>query len=170
MVSIPVFVSVDGAQRLKKLSKELKDAGRKDLRTQLRREIKDAGKPVVADVKRAALAVDVSSSQGGTARPDKSTGLRARVAKATGLSITARGIRIRVSGKKMGDQKNLAKYLDASLGRYTRWRHPVFGNRNNWVEQRGDPFFFATIRKHTRDFRAACSEAMDKVADEIRRG
>ncbi len=170
MPKLPIFVSVHGANRLKTLSRDLKAAGAGDLRRELRKEIRQAGKPVVADVRRAVMAVNVSSSRGGTARPDRSTGLRARVARATGLSVTARGIRIRVSGRRLGKDAKLAKYLDASLGRYTRWRHPVFGNRKVWAEQKGQPFFFVTIRKHTKDFRKACFDAMDKTADKIARG
>lgn len=169
MPRVPIFVSVDGAQRLKQLSRDLKAAGRGDLQRDMRREIRAAGKPVVEDIRRAVLGVDVSSSRGGTAPPDRSTGLRARVAKATGISTTARGIRIRVSGRRLGDDAKLAKYLDASLGRYARWRHPVFGNRDNWAQQQGEPYFFNTIRKHTKDFRKAVDTAMAKTAAKIRR-
>lgn len=168
MPGAPVFIAIDGTQRLKKLSRELKAAGRGDLRREMRKEIREAGKPVVEDVRRAVMAVDVTSSRGGTAPPDTSTGLRARVARATGLSITANGIRIRVSGRRMGGDARLAKYLDASLGSYARWRHPVFGNRDVWVEQRGEPYFFNTIRNHTRDFRKAIDDAMAKTAAKIR--
>lgn len=175
MGNAPIFVSVDGAQRLKRLSKDLRGAD-KALRRQLRTEIKSAARPVIADVRQAALNVDVSSSQGGTARPDKSTGLRRAVARATGLSMTTRGIRIRVSSKRLARTHNprLAKYLDASpFGKYRRWRHPVFGN---WDvpeparQQKGEPFFFVTIRRHTKDFRRACDKAMDDVAARISKG
>lgn len=171
MADLPIQVSIDGAERLRRLSRELRDAP-KELQRGLRKEIRDAATPVVADVRRAALAVEVSSTRGGHARPDHSTGLRAAVARATGVSITTRGIRIRVSGRKLGKTHHpkLARYLDASLGRYRRWRHPVFGDRDTWVEQSGQPFFYSTIRRHRRDFRRACFKAMDNVAERISKG
>lgn len=167
MGNVPIFVSVQGAKRLQRLSKNLKEAGRGDLQRELRKEIRQAGQPVVADLRRAVMGVDVTSSEGGTAPPDTSTGLRARVAKATGLSVTARGIRFRVSGRRLGNFPGAAKYLEA-VGRYARWRHPVFGNRDRWVEQRGDPWFYPTIRKHAGQFRQACTRAMEKTALKIR--
>jgi hypothetical protein len=170
MPDVPVSVSVDGAQRLKRLSRDLRGAANGDLRRELRRQIRDAGRPVVADVRAAALRVEVESSKGGHVDPDKSTGLRRAVAGATGLSVTANGIRIRVSSARLGKTHppKLARYLDASF-RYKRWRHPVFGNRDVWVEQTGEPFFFATIRKHTATFRKACLDAMEDVAQKITR-
>lgn len=168
MGNAPIFVSIDGAQKLKRLSKELRGAP-KELRRELRREIKQAGKPVVTDVRRAARAVNVTSTKGGTARPDKSTGLRDAVARATGLSITSRGIRIKISSKRLAKTHapNLAKYLDfAPFGKFRRWRHPVFG-KDVWVQQKGQPFFYVTIRKHTKHFRNACFRAMDRTADRL---
>lgn len=167
MGNVPILVSVQGAKRLDRLSKNLKQAGRRDLQRELRREIRAEGKPVVTELRRAVMGVDVSSSEGGTAPPDTSTGLRAKVAKATGLSVTAKGIRFRVSGKRLGDFPGAAKYLEA-VGRYARWRHPVFGNRDAWVEQSGEPWFYPTIRKNAGAFRHACHRAMEKTALKIR--
>lgn len=83
------------------------------------------------------------------------------------MSVSQKGIRIHVSARKFGEYgKTLPKYLDA-YRRYSRWRHPVFGNENNWVEQQGKPYFGKTIKKHARDFRSAIQKAMDDVADDI---
>lgn len=168
MARTTIWVGVEGADRFKRLSRDLREAGRGDLRRQLRREIRSAGRPVVRDVQTAVLGVQVSSSRGGHARPDRSTGLRQRVAKATTIAIRQNGIRIRVSARKVGPYgEQLPKYLDASLGRYDRWRHPVFGNRSVWTQQKGEPYFGRTILRHTRDFRNAIFKAMDDVAEEI---
>lgn len=174
---LSVETNIQGAE-FKSLSRRLKEAGNgKDLQKRMRAEIKQAGKPVVQDIANAARAVEVSSSQGGDARPNDSTGLREAVAKATQLSVTQTGVRIRVSGNRFqtlrirqslrisSGSKNLPKYLNASPG-YERWRHPVFGH-SVWTTQRGERFFHKTAASHSRDFRAAIQQAMDGVAEEI---
>lgn len=164
----PIFVAIEGAERFKRLSRDLKAAGRGDLKKRLRREIRDAGKPVVRDVARAALASGFTSTRGGTARPDTSTNLRSRVAKATQLSVTQRGIRIKVNERKLGPYgASMPRYLDGTLRNYRRLRHPVFGNRDVWVAQSGTGFFFETINRHSADFRRAIFGAMDATISEL---
>lgn len=71
------------------------------------------------------------------------SGLRARVAKGVGTKITGAGVQITTS---MDDRSevNLPAYLDNQTG----WRHPVFGNRHNWVRQEtGGSWFRATIER-----------------------
>lgn len=166
-------MSVEHGERFKRLSRELKAAGEGDLKRQLNREIRKAGKPVVADVQRAVRNVRVSSSKGGHAAPDTSTGLRRRVAAATKLEVQQRGIRIKVAGKKVDPEygRRLSKYLDAlPYGKFKRWRHPVFGRWDvpeSARQQKGSPYFAKTIRKHTRDFRKAILAAMDDVENKI---
>lgn len=168
---MPVWVAVQGAEQLRDLSKRLKAQGNGRLQRKLRSSIRDAAKPAEADLKAAALGMRFTSSQGGKARPDKSTGFRTRLSRAVGTSISGRGtIRLRVSEKKFGPYgRTLPKYSDAELQRYKRLRHPVFGNRDNWVQQQGSPWFFTTIRRHRRDFRRAVFKAMDDVGREITR-
>lgn len=166
MAQLPILVSAEGSRQMKDLSKRMKEAGRGDLRRQLRAEIKEAGKPVVADLKRAVTQVDVTSSRGGSARPNRSTGLRRRVARATTLSVTQNGIRIVVRSRRQ-PFPTAAKYLDASVGRFGRWRHPVFGNMDVWAQQQGESWFFVTITKHRRQFRRAAFEAMERISNEI---
>lgn len=179
-----ILVQAEGGRELKELNRRMKNAGDgKALKRRLRQEIKDAGDPVVQDLRAAVRRVNVTSSQGGTARPDRSTGLRRRVARATGLSITTSGIRIRVSPKKVSRGQSatgksygdtLPKYLDASVGRYDRWRHPVFfpgsiseAPSRRVVQQEGQPWFFPTITKHRSDFRSAVFAAMEDINDQI---
>lgn len=167
---MPIWVAVEGAQQMRDLSSRLKKAGRGDLQKKLRRRIREAGQPAVRDLRAAALGIRVSSSKGGTARPDRSTGLRGRLSAAVGVSQTRRGIRIRVSARRMGEYgASLARYSDAEIRRYQRWRHPVFGQREVWVEQRGDPWFFVTIRRHRAKFRRAVFKAMDDTSRELTR-
>lgn len=166
---MPIFVAVQGAEQLRDLSRRLKQQGDGRLQRKLRSSIRDAARPAETDLKAAALGVRFTSSKGGKARPDRSTGFRTRLSRAVGTSISGRGtIRLRVSEKRFGAYgRTLPKYSDAELTRYKRLRHPVFGNRENWVQQQGSPWFFTTIRRHRRAFRRAVFEAMDDIADEI---
>lgn len=175
---MPVWVSVQGAEELQKLSRRLKEQGRGDLQKKLRRNIREAGKPVVTDMRGAAMGVKVTSTKGGTARPDRSTGLRARTARAIGISQTRKGIRIRVSAKRFGPYGvTLPRYLDADAGpRWKRWRSPIFwpgpigsAPASRVKQQTGSPYFFSTIRKHRAAFRRAVFEAMDDTAKELTR-
>lgn len=181
---MPIWVSVHGAKELQALAKRLKDSGRGDLQKRLRRNIRDAGRPVVSDIRKAVMAVNVTrgndpfrqrtertgvAPRRSTSRwGPRSTGLRARVARSTGISQTRRGIRIRVSEKRFGPYgKSMPRYLDATLARYRRLRHPVFGNRNVWVEHKGQPYFFVSITKRRASFRRAVFAAMDATARDL---
>lgn len=167
MATAHLRTSVEQGERLNHLSKQLREMGRGDLQNKLRRNIRDASKSVVRHIQAEVRSVRVSSTKQGHAKPDRSTGLRERVARATSVSVTQKGVRIHVSPKKVGEYgRVLPKYLDASLPGYERWRHPVFGH-DRWVQQRGQPYFGVTIKQHTRDFRAAIDDAMDDVLDEL---
>lgn len=164
-----VSLRVQGGMELRRLSADLKRAGRGDLTRKMRRNIRNAARPVEADLRSAVMSVQVASSRHGLARPDTDTQLRQRIAAAIGTSITSKGVRIRVNANRVGDYgAALPKYLDASIRGYTRWRHPVFGH-DVWVEQRGQPWFFNTINRHATDFRRAVLDALDDIARELAR-
>lgn len=116
------------------------------------------------------MRVKVTSSKGGQARPSRSTGLRARTAGAVETKVTRRGVRIQVSAKKFGAYgRTLPKYLDAELISFKQHRHPVFGNRDVWVEQRGQPYFFVTIRHAEAVFHRAVTKRMDRALNDLTR-
>ncbi len=160
----------DGGE-LKRLEQRIALLGRGGLQKKMRKNIRVAARPVIADLRSAVMAVDVSSSKGGVARPDNSTGLRTRISKALTVATTKRGIRIRVPAGKIGSHGySLPRYLDADLNKYKRWRHPVFGRiEHEWVEQRGQPWFFTTIRRHYPTFRRAVLDAMAEAERELTR-
>lgn len=66
-------------------------------------------------------------------------------------------------GRIPPDMRSLPAYVD---GR-GRWRHPVFGNTNAWVGQRGEPWFVPTILARAPQFRAGVQRAMNTVARRI---
>lgn len=159
------LIKIQGAEEYKRLARRLKEAGRGDLQRKLTREIRREGDPALRAVRRAWLGVDVTSTGGGTVAPDRSTGLRARAAAATRISILGSGIRIRTEGKKVDPVygQSLTKGLDG-LG---RWRHPVFGNRLVWEQQQGQEIFYSTLTRYEAAWRRGVVRAMEETAREI---
>lgn len=170
--------------RWREVASELRRAGATDLRKNLRKRVQDAGKPVLQEVQEAVRTLHVTSSHGGgqkqrqryranRARTEKtaaralsrSARLRDTVAKATTLQITNRGIRfVTRSGQLPENQRTLPRHLDNPKG----WRHPVFGNREVWVSQKGGPWFASTIQRRAPEFRAAIVQAMEETRDAIK--
>lgn len=168
-LSVPIVGSVQVGIRLRRLSEQLGESGRRDLTRKMRRNIRVAASPVMADLRRAVMGVQVSSSKKGLARPNTDTQLRSRIAGAIGARIIWKGIRLVVNPRRVGSYgAALPKYLDASITGYVRWRHPVLGH-DVWVEQRGQPWWFKTIDRHTNDFRRAVLDGLDEFARELAR-
>lgn len=179
-----ISLSVEGVEQYRDLAKRLKANGPKgkQLRKKLRGKIAEAGRPVVDEVRTAVRGLNVTSHGGGAAQrrafnvsrarteraarsaARRSAGLRESIASATRLQITAKGVRISVNSARLPpDQRNLPRHLDSAKG----WRHPVFGNTNHWVSQKGGPYFGSTIRRRAPKFRQAVIKAMDETAREL---
>jgi hypothetical protein len=90
----------------------------------------------------------------------------------------ARGIRSRISytgravGAKIFIDSSVLPYSQRKLPRYLdgkgRWRHPVFGHRDRWVGQTGQPYFDTTIRRRIPQIRRAVTEAVNDTLKVIR--
>lgn len=96
-------------------------------------------------------------------------GLRARIAKAIKLKIrtsgSSPGVRIEVAASGLPeDQRTLPKHLDSPKG----WRHPVFGHRDAWVQQYGQPWWSVTIERHRDPVRARIIAAMHTIANKVK--
>lgn len=151
------------------VSMDIVSRGRGDLVGPLRAAVRREGEPTVAAVRAAWMSIEVQSSRGGTARPDRSTHLRARAAAATFVQITPTGIRIAVRPSQVDPRygRSLPWYL-SGYGR--AWRHPVFGRRTrrqDWQVNVGQPVFFGTISARAPAFRAGIERAMEQVAREF---
>lgn len=187
-----VSLALQGAYEWKQLSAKLKGAGQKDLRAALRKRLQDAGKPVLDEVKQAARDIPVTSDHGGgTSRrrtynslragrsafkrgksvkaaakraAKRPAGLREACAAATKLQINTRGIRFYVDSSSMPEsQRTLPRHLDSEKG----WRHPVFGNKAQWVHEQGRPWFAATLKKRAPAFRQSCLDAIEDTIKKI---
>lgn len=169
MASVSTSYRTEGGEQLRRLAKRLKAAGNaKELEKNMTRRIRKAAIPLTRDMRAAVRAVEVSSTKGGHARPDNSTNLRNRVASAIRVSTALRGIRVYVSGKAVGPYgSTLALYLDAELAFFSKWRHPVFGNKEKWVTQTGQPWFYVTARKHYWRFQQEVREAIDDTLEKL---
>lgn len=156
-MTLRFVIAVHGADQLGDLSRALKQAGRGDLQKRMRANIRDAARPVLADVKQSARSIP--------AQPGPPTsGLRRRMAAATGLRIRRDGVRIAVSETRMGSQRSLPRNMEKHS-----FRHPVFGNRDRWVVQAGHPWFYGTVRRHETSLRRAVLAAVSDTADELQR-
>lgn len=91
------------------------------------------------------------------------SGLRARVAKGVGTKILGTGVSITASMNDK-DEINIPAYLDARDG----WRHPVYGNRHNWVRQMtGGSWFRDTIARGQPEIEDRMNEIFQNAADVI---
>jgi hypothetical protein len=142
---------ITGGEELGDLSRALKSAGATDLRRELYRGINRATKPLKAKAQQAA-----------GANLPQSGGLAALVGRSKFSTRTLAGrdprVSITVKGTALATDKGYVS-------------HPVFGNRGAWVRQpvSGAGWFSNTMRESASDVRKEILEAMEDVADQIRR-
>lgn len=142
---------VHGADQFLALSKALKHAGRGELRKELNKGMREAAKPLVKQSRQAALAK--LPQRGGLAKQVAKE--PQRVQTRTGR---VPGVRI-VVGKKNGGARS------ANRGFI---RHPVFGNRENWVTQEVPPGWFDdTMKAGAPVVRPELQKAIDRVAEQV---
>jgi hypothetical protein len=152
------WIKVHNQDKYKQLARRLKAAGRGDLQRRMTKEIRRSGDPALRAVQAAWMTVDVTSTKGG----GSSSGLRARVAAATRISILGSGIRIRVESKRVDPR--YGRSLSFGLDGLGRWRHPVYGNRDAWTQQTGQEVFYTTLERFEPQWRAGIERAMDETA------
>lgn len=98
----------------------------------------------------------------------KMASLREGIASASGASVSAGARKVELAFKVRASQlppsqRKLPRRWDQENG----WRHPVFGNRNVWVTQRGHPYFRKTIFRSSDAIRASVVDAMSVAAERI---
>lgn len=126
-------LKVEGADQLRVLAARLKAADAALLRS-MRADLKTATVPVQAAVRSKAAGFSTTIPGAVTAR--------------TRFSKRNAVVEIRVVAKKLKPgHEPLARLEEfGSKGRRGVIRHPVYGNRSNWVNQPSHPFFYPTIR------------------------
>ena len=143
-------VEVRGAEQLAELSKRLKQLGDKDLQRELSKGITQAMKPVRPALRKSARET----------LPRKG-GLNKRVARA---KITTRrnrqGVRLQAGGPR-----SQVDELDKG-----RFRHPVFGDRSEWVYQPVKPGWWTRPTDDLRDdVQRELFAVMNRIAKKIDR-
>lgn len=97
------------------------------------------------------------------------TGLRARIAHATKSRVqyTGRrlGAKVYVDGAMFPQsQRKLPRHLNNPAG----WRHPVWGHRERWAGEVGEPYFDRPVRRHEARIRPAVAKAVNDVLRRLR--
>ena len=144
---------ITGSQDLARAAKALKDAGDGELRKELARRVRDAAKSAIPDVRQAARE-----------KLPRSGGLGERVADqayAVRATYAAAGATVKITGRGM---KGLQSIDEGHV------RHPVFGNRDTWVQQEVEAGFFSeTISGHAPTIRKGIENAVDDVCHRVDR-
>jgi len=135
----------------------------------IKKRLKAAAEPVVEEVKRAALAIPAKGGDAEASRKKKGEflGLRASLANATisDINPTKKGaiLKIRISTTKFmaasGRPRSIPYYMEGRRKR--QWRHPVFGNTENWVVQQSHPFLGVTVLPHKMVFAGEVVQALE---------
>lgn len=152
----------DPQAQLRRLAKDLKDAGEKDLRKALYRNLNAAAAPLLEDVKREAAATLPRS--GGAADRVAGAKYRSRVMSGIGNGGGAGGATtgVRLTGAEVGGAKVNLKKINRGI-----LRHPLFGQRGQgqWFNTPVPPGFWdRPLRRGGPKARAAVIAAVDEMA------
>lgn len=176
-------VRVD-ARELNDLIKRLRQVENKKLKARLRKALKDSAKPMVDAVQKKVLEDAPSGGarrSGGRIRYTKSRSrtvkgvteqvsmrrtVRQGIAKGIGASLRASGndaqLIITASPRFLGNRAPMLKAYNKRS-----FRHPLFGNRNYWHTQQGNPYFGDTIYNNRDEVVKRLAAAMEAVAKDI---
>lgn len=135
------------------------------LRRQLAKDLRQAVEPAVASAKAQIM------SMGSAGLPHEGEPLRAAIARQvkaqTTLTAKSAGVRVRVSTRGM---PRGFRHAPRRTNR-DNWRHPLFGNRDVWVTQRGKPGWFDDpLNARRAEYRARVERAVADMATRISRG
>jgi hypothetical protein len=127
------------------------------LRNALRRKIRKAADYLAEDVRS-----EVMKEPGTRSPHPRSRRLRAGIRAGVGVQISANskryvGVFIRSNGKGLDAER---KVLAARWNRKKGFRHPVFGNRENWAAQKGRQYFGVVIIENRKKVHTAVLDAM----------
>lgn len=148
---------------LRVVSAQLRRAGDGRVKKQFARNLRAAAAPMVPLVRASIAAIP--------AKGPASTGLRQRMQRATRLSVKTVGrsasVSVMVDPKKMPDgQKSLPQYMEGAEG-HARWRHPVFGDPDKWVQQPSHPYFFRVVNRLGGMSRVAVAKVIADITRDL---
>jgi hypothetical protein len=162
------------SQQLAALTRTLRQTAEgKELLKQLRKDLRRQAQPMVPAVRSSIRGLP---SRGESRRRGRKS-LRAEMARAVTLQVKTSGrgagISVFMSPKKMPDgKKGLPGYFERIPGK-ERLRHPVFGNREVWVQAQNVPpggYFTRTVRPAEARVRAAIETTVNDLVRRIEDG
>lgn len=137
--------------------------GKETLR-KLRKELRTAATPMLKSVRAAALRLPSKGESARRGRPS----LRKGLARATKIKISfsqrSAGVMV-VTGP--GAMPEGMEGLPPMVEGRVRWRHPVMGNRDVWVQQRAMPFFYPAVKPHEPEAVSAGRRVLEAIVKEI---
>lgn len=146
------------------------EANGKALRRDLRVGLRAAAEPAAFATQVAVLTAPSKHQGKATKNQEDVRSLREVVANAVKVhtSLGSKRPSVDIRAHKAGMPRGFTR-APKYLNRMRPWRHPVFGNRENWVDQYpGHPGWFDdTIPLHRPAFIKAATEAMNNVARRI---
>ena len=160
-------LSIENGERLRALAREFRSReDGKQLRKELRKELKGTGTRILKAEKAAVRALPSKGQNARAGRPST----RRQVARATQLRIRMSGPRTGVMvwvnpGRMPAGKGSVPGYMEG-VRPYQRWRHPVFG-RDAWTTQRATPWFYRTAGRYGGEAQRAAARAIDRFADRI---
>jgi len=159
----PFELRAENVEGLDALSRRLRvESDGKELRKELARNMRDALKPAAALAKSGIMAMSTSG-------PGASPPLRSSIARKIRPEVKLGG---RWSGARVKAFKTPAIRGFANAPKRTNrakgWRHPVFGNSDIWVHQRGrENWFDRAFEGEAEKYRQACLDAMEEMAKRL---
>jgi hypothetical protein len=147
---------------LAQISRELRKMDDKELLKRFRKELRVAAAPLVPAVRASIRAIPSKQRY-------KADGLRGQMSRATTLQVKTVGkqasVVIRVDGRKMPNRsKAVQSYME---GIKSPWRHPVYGNREIWVKQEPNPYFYKVMAGAGPRARLAVNRVLSQVSKDI---
>jgi len=145
---------------LRTIARELRDMDDAKVTGLFRRRMEDAARPFPLRVRRAVLAIPVTGK--------KQTGLRARIALCAGTASWVRGrtasVAVEMNPRLMPPgEMSLPLMMEGAK----RWRHPVFGDRENWVTEPPHPYFQVPVQPFGRAAGEALKAALEDITRQI---
>jgi len=152
-----------GAARLEEVISALRyEEDGKQLRKEMTANLKAAVEPAIPVMRSGLMAMGGS----GSVTPALRTTIANRIRVAVRGTGGRAGVRVSIGRTpQIRGFRNAPKRLNRE-----NWRHPVFGNREAWVSQRGAPGYFDDPLRARRDeMRAAVARAVEDMSQRIAR-
>lgn len=138
-----------------------------------KRRLEAAAAPFVPAVRASVLAIPVEPA------PARHTGLRLKIAACAEVDSWRDrndvSVRVWMNPERMirPTEYTLPLYMQGAIGagrgkNYTRWRHPVFGHRDQpWVQQPAHPYFYQAVAPLRLQAEIAVRAAVDEITRDL---